>query len=319
MPFTSWPLQFGLDLARGVREIRLNLLGKCIPPTLYHYTDLQGVLGIGNSCAIHATSVEDSKDQTEIAYGIGMTHEEIQRRVKESSLTRFARMLLESLPDALTARRPWTFVACFCPRRGSAFHCIEYGGYCLQFDTLSSPEPQLRAQGLYADVQYQHVIYASSDQHRAIRQAIASIVAAAVKNSHGDLKDPWMESITNAHARTAAQCLMDIIVSLKSIAFADDEEWRILCHPQSSLASSAPDLDDARFNSLIKARDDKKRYVALSACPQRKIITAFPKAIIPFSKIHVAQGLHRRDEERLAIMQMLEANGRGDIPVIPFS
>jgi hypothetical protein len=319
MPFTSWPLQFGFDLARTVLSITLDLRGKCIPSTLYHYTGLNGVLGIGNSCAIHATSVEDSKDQTEIEHGIDIIREEIQRKLRESGLTSFTRMLLESLPDALSARKHWTFVACFCPKRGSAFHCAEYGGYCLQFDTLSSSEPQLRAQGLYADVQYQHVVYKPSDQHKAIRRAVASITASAARNSSGERQGPWAESLVKSHARIVAQCLMDIIASLKSCKFAKDREWRIVCRPKSSLASSEPDLDDAAFNSRIEIRDDSKRRVELSVREQGEIIVPFPKRVVPFSAIYVTEDSHRRDEERSAILHMLEANGRSDIPLVPFS
>jgi len=66
MSFTSLPLQFGLNLAETVRTTRQDLLGEGVPPVLYHYTNLGGILGIGNSCALHAISTEDSKDQTEI-------------------------------------------------------------------------------------------------------------------------------------------------------------------------------------------------------------------------------------------------------------
>jgi hypothetical protein len=309
MSFTSWPLQFGLDLAETVGSI---------PPTLYHYTGLKGVLGIGNSCAVHAISTDDSKDRTEIEFGVGVVREEIKRRIAESGLTSFARMLLKSLPKALSARKRWTFVACFCPELGSSFHCGEYGGYCLEFDTYSTREPQLRPPVFYADVQYQHVIYDRTEQYEAIRQAIDSISACAVRNTRGEPQGPWAESMITIHTRTAAQCLMEIIASLKSSSFANDREWRIVCHPRSSLASSAPDLDDANFNSLIKIRDDSKRYIDLSVRPQGEILTAFPRAVVPFNKIHVPQDVYSRDEERLAIMEMLEANGRSDIPVIPF-
>ena len=207
----------------------------------------------------------------------------------------------------------------FCSEPGSSFHCGEYGEYCLEFETGSSPDPQLRPLASYADVQYQHVIYDRSEQNETVRQAIDSICDCVARNTRGEPQGPWAESAVAMHARTAAQCLMDIVASFKASNFSNDREWRIVCHPKSSLASTAPDLDDANFNSQIKTHSDGKRYIELSVRPQGRIFSAFPRAVVPFSKIYVPQDVYSRDDERLAIMQMLEANGRSDIPVIPLS
>ena len=141
MSFSLRPVQFGNDLAETVHSIRLSLFGKGLPPVLYHYTGFKGVLGIGDSCALHAISTEDLEDQTEIQHGIEIVREEIQRK-EGSNIDWFTRMLLRSLPETLSSRKPWTFVACFCPELGSAY-LRPLREYCLRFDTLSSPDPQL--------------------------------------------------------------------------------------------------------------------------------------------------------------------------------
>jgi hypothetical protein len=318
MSFSSWPVKFGNDLAESTRSIRLRLLGKSLPPVLYHYTGFKGVLGIGDSCVLHAISTEDSKDQTEIQHGIEIVREEIQRK-EESEIDRFAQMLLSSLPEALSSRKRWTFAACFCPELGSSHHRTVYGEYCLRFDTCSSLDPQLRPRGLHADVQYQHVIYAPSEKQAAIRQAINSIADAAVRNSSGtDPQGPWAQSVVKLHARVAAQGVMGIMASLKSPTFCKDNEWRIVCCPRSSIASSAPDLDDNGFSPLIDTRQDNKKCVELSVREQGETFVSFPKSVIPFSAIYVPDDFQRRDSERLAIVQMLEANGRSDIPLLKF-
>ena len=318
MAFSSWPVAFGYDLAEAVQSIRLSLFGKGLPPVLYHYTGFRGVLGIGDSCALHAISTEDSKDQTEIQHGIEIVREEIQRK-EESETNSFARTLLRSLPEALSSRKRWTLVACFCPDLGSTFHRSEYGDYCLRFDTLSSLDPQLRPRGLHADVRYQHVIYEPSEKHEAIRQAVNSIADATVRSSIGNNpQGPWVQSVVKLHARIAAQCLMDIIASLKSPTFCKDNEWRIVCCPRSSMASSAPDLDDHGFSPLINTRQDKKKYVELAVREQGETLVPFPRSAIPFRAIYVPDDFQRRENERLAILQMLGANGRSDIPLLKF-
>src|SRR5579871_199617 len=317
MPFTSMPLNFGLDFTETIRSIKREIFGESIPPIFYHYTGLKGVLGIGGSCSFHAISTEDLADKTEIQHGVAIVQEEIQHALNRPG-SRFAQWLLESLPDSLSARKAWTFTTCFCLELGSAFHCFKYGGYCLQVDTLSAPDPRLRPQGLLADVQYQRVLYVESEKRAAVRHAVDAIIACAGKSSRVNLQGPWAESIGRSHSRIAAQCLMDIVASLKSPEYAKDREWRIVCHPRFSIAASAPDLDDDAFRCLIKTRDDKKRYVELSILEQGQTFGSFPETVLPFSAIYVANDFREGSQEHSAILKMLERSGRPDIPLVPF-
>src|ERR1035438_1368529 len=61
-----------------------------------------------------------------------------------------------------------------------------------------------------------------------------------------------------------------------------------------------------------------RRYIDLSVRPQGEILTAFPRAVVPFNKIHVPQDVYSRDEQRLAIMEMLDRTTlhRGLAPVV---
>jgi hypothetical protein len=109
------------------------------------------------------------------------------------------------------------------------------------------------------------VIYDEVEKHKAIEQAVNAIVDSTVKNcSIGIADSPWMQFTIESHAGIAAQCLMDIVVSLKADKYREDNEWRIVCSLDVLVASSAPDSEDNAFSYLIRTRADGKKYVALS-------------------------------------------------------
>jgi hypothetical protein len=306
------PTEFTSDIAKTVNSIRLRLLGGRLPPALYHYTCFDAVLKIGDSRVLWATSAADLADATEIEYGAELVEEQVQRKVK-SGIAEFPEMILQRLPAALIDCKSWTFVVCFCPTSDSAFHWKDYGEYCLEFDTRRSWEPQLRPRTSDADVQYYRAIYWQCAQRGAIRRAIDAITDAATNNSSGVALGPWTESIARFCARNASQLLMDLVASFKASRFRREKEWRIVCRPNLSLNSSAPDLERDRFKHMVKG--DRKHYVELhTQAPDRgQIIGGHPRLAVPFCSIRRQDGFLRDDDELRRIRQMLEDNGRSDI------
>jgi hypothetical protein len=252
------------------------------------------------------------EDQSEIYHGIEIAQAEIQRQ--ELCLEAFPQQLLRSLPEALSLRRAWTFVACFCPQR---FQEERRGLHCLQFDTFSNWEPRLRPSGLHAEVQYHRVIYQPREKRKAIHSAVDSIAKSAVRNSRANLQGPWAEPMVRMHARIASQSLMNIIASFKRCTFEWEDEWRVVCSPKHSAAGSAPDMDDDRFRPLIKGGAEvAKRHVELRIPQwQRCIVDAFPRSEIPLSRIDMPDDCAGRDAERTCIREALSDSGRSDIEV----
>jgi hypothetical protein len=75
-------MEFTGDIAKAVNSIRLRLLGRSLPPALYHYTSFGAVLNIGTSRVIWATAAADLEDATEIEYGAELVQEQVERKVK---------------------------------------------------------------------------------------------------------------------------------------------------------------------------------------------------------------------------------------------
>lgn len=311
-----WPLAFHQDVAEAIGRIRRHLSPRRPPKNLHHYTSLDGALGIIDSRALWATRVEDLEDPSEIRHGVEMVRAEVQRR-QELGLPRFPEQVLRFLSEVLIARRVWTFVACFRSKLAEK----ERGPYCLEFETLSDWEPRLRLSELHADVQYHRVIYQPSEKRKAIHCAIGSIVIAAARNSRGGPQGPWAESLARIYARIASQSLMNLIASFKCCIYEWEDEWRIVCGPRYS-QNLAPDMDDDRFEPLIKPRaaafvhegghKESKRYVELRLPhQQRGVIVAFPSSEIPFNRIY-----YRSDTEHQRIRHALRGTGRPDVEIL---
>ncbi len=306
------PSEFTNDVAKAVNSIRLRLLGRSLPPALYHYTSFDAVLKIGDSRVLRATSCTDLDDAKEIEYGAELVQEQVQRKLK-SGVAEFPKMVLRLLPATVIDSKRWTFVACFCTAADSGFHRKDYGKYSLEFDTRSSRDPQLRPRGLDADVQYYRAIYWPCVQRWAIRRAVNSIAAPAAKNSSVAMKGPWAESLARFCAQNASQLLMDLVASFKASRFRREKEWRIVCRPCLALNSSAPGLERERFRHLIKG--DHKHCVELQTpAPARGLImSARSGSAVPFCSIYRPDGFRSHDDEFLRIRKMLEENDRRDI------
>jgi hypothetical protein len=312
MSFLLRPTEFTSDVAEAVNAITLRLLGGRLPPALYHYTCFDAVLKIGNSRVLWATSAADLEDAKEIQYGAELVQEEVRRKVK-SGVAEFPQMVLKLLPAGLIDCKPWTFVVCFCAMQDSGFHRNDYGEYCLEFDTRSSWDPQLRTRRSDADVRYYRAIYWRCVQRGAIRRAIDSIANSAAKNTSGVAQGPWMESMAQFCARNASQLLMDLVASFKARQFRREKEWRIVCRPNLSLNTSAPGLERDNFQHLVKG--DHKHYVELQTpVPDRgQIIGGHPRSAVPFCSIRRPDGFRSDDDELRRIRRMLEENDRRDI------
>jgi hypothetical protein len=67
MNFSTSPIGFGNDVLADINSIRLRLLGDSPPPVLFHYTSLEGVIGITNSRSLRAFCVANQKDTVKYA------------------------------------------------------------------------------------------------------------------------------------------------------------------------------------------------------------------------------------------------------------
>ena len=79
MSFQISPIGFVNDILAEVNIIRQDLLGGDLPPVLFHYTRLDGVLGITNSRIVRAMPVMGLRDKEEVLHGVKLVESEAEK------------------------------------------------------------------------------------------------------------------------------------------------------------------------------------------------------------------------------------------------
>lgn len=314
MPFSTSPVSFANEVLADINSIRLTLLGGSPPRFLFHYTSFAGVTGIAESRALRAFCAANQKDGSEIRYGAEMVDTELKKILREG-VGATAEMILEGLSAQALRRMDRTFVACFCSSGKSVFHWQRYGEYGLRFDTNRNREPLLRPASTAAETGYHRVIYGRAKQKTAIRFALRGIARAVSNNTQGALTGPWAESIVKILTRDAAQLILDLLVAFKKLRYCPEREWRLTVRPKTSLASSAPEMADQNFD--ITVQRGERSYVDLQLPGATQFFEPLLWPVVPFSAV-MQNPFRPNAKERALIRDVLEQNGRVDIPVTRF-
>ncbi|MCU1333432.1 MAG: hypothetical protein JWM08_2424 [Candidatus Angelobacter sp.] len=305
------PIGFVNEILFQVNAIRRELLGKP-PATLFHYTNLRGVLGIANSRIVRAMCVTGLNDDNEIHYGVNLVEVEISKVIR-SEISQTTKAILNEIPEQLRTGISRTFVACFCANPASAFHWNSYGPYCLRFETDANREPLLRVSVSAAQVGYFRAIYGEEPQQVAINRALKTVISAVDRNTQGVLEGPWAKSTTQFLARNASELLLDLIVAFKKVEFEDDAEWRLAVRPKSALVSSSPNVADQNFDVLVKR--ETKEFVELQKLRSTNPFQNFAfRSPVPFAEV-IQSPLCNDPGELELIRSFLDENGRTDIKV----
>jgi hypothetical protein len=202
----------------------------CSNRTLYHYTSLEGLLGILGSHCIWATMIEDLADKTELVYGrelIARRFDLEAKRVGDPALssklkncadcTRALPCISELVrraglkPKIDDAKYEW-YIACFSEERdylplwrGFTDRCT---GYAIGLK-YRAPKSRLRVHW-----PPRQVVYSRDEQRDLVRQMVDRARDSFSLKKTGD-----------AFAWILA---MEPIVTLKSPLFSSEREWRVV-------------------------------------------------------------------------------------------
>lgn len=312
MSFSMTPVGFANDVLSTINNLRQEFLEGALPPTLFHYTSLGGVIGIVNSRSVRATCIDDLRDYSELHHGADLIHDEISKS-RANGIGAFADAVLSKVIHMVRNRRRRTFVACFCASPASEFHWKNYGEYCLTFETDGRREPLLRTSVSRVSLQYYRVIYDEQRQRAAARRAITSLLAAIDRNTAGTGPGSWVEWNAEFLARTAAEVLLDLIVAFKKPNFAGDAEWRLVVRPHVALCSSALDSEDEGFELFVRT-EKNKRYVELHSQRTTGFVPIILRPPVPFSAITESPYI-ANPERGLMLRRILNENGCDHIEI----
>jgi len=196
------------------------------PPTLYHYTTAQGLLGIMESNRLWATNVRFLNDPSEIDYAICIIRESLGSVPLPAN---FHDQVNYRLDESEAEAR--VYVCCFCLEGDLLSQWRGYGaqggGYAIGFDTENfgdrevamPPRPILR-----------RVIYDRETQFRLIRtwlQAVCDLDTAQRAATNRTLRNRLSERMETL-VFSFHLMLSQFLVCFKNPAYEGEQEWRLI-------------------------------------------------------------------------------------------
>lgn len=269
------------------------------PPLLFHFTDLDGLIGIAQTKAMWASLATNLNDSSEIRYGIELARALLEEGAVPgpSQFWRWVRYYLDpAIPPPATRLRWHSYLVSFCGRADSAIHWLHYGrsgtGVAIGFEASSvAREP----------FDLVEVVYDPAVQ----REFVIALLAAV--QSKFDILQPGASAdehhpLFGTAAHIAAQAVWAATPRLKSPPFASEEEWRLLTYEVEGLNATSA-LDETKF------RTSGGRMIAYKEC-------AYPA--LPLSRVILGAACPTGPDD-YALSQLLPGVpfSRSEVPVRP--
>lgn len=191
---------------------------------LYHFTGVEGLMGITESKALRASLAVSMNDQSEVVHAVIVAKRLLKAgTIRNGQLaTDILRFLQPTQQIREIAIPMHAFVVSFCAREDSALHWLHYGqqgrGFALGFDP----------HGLGGDgFSLLPVLYGDDEQ----QAFIAKMLVAAEQTLAKELPNVpkcGHETLTTLSAHSAAQYVWAAGSQLKSKVFETEAEWRLV-------------------------------------------------------------------------------------------
>jgi hypothetical protein len=203
-------------------ELMLKLMARSgsLPPTVFHYTTMSGVLGILTEKRIRATRIEFLNDFTEYRRGLQMAEHHLRALRRKHLPGPHAALVDEWIESLGVARKVRIYVACFSAVGDQLSQWRAYGragGYALGFATDSLlgrlADGAMRAAWL-------RCLYEEAEQQAYLEQMTTSLLRRFGDSGITKQKD-YVVAFTGHMTAVAA--------SFKDPAFHEEKEWRAIC------------------------------------------------------------------------------------------
>lgn len=191
-----------------------------LPPTLFHYTNAHGLLGIITDRFIRATSVHYLNDSTEFDYGVKLIRRELKKRCQESTCAKERGALHEISTDI-----PYFPGVCVASLTGDGDLLSQWrsyaggsGGFAIGFRPKCLRELAREDQRFYLA----KCLYSPKDQLKAIKALIDEFCRHIAA----------LQQFTSFEAGGSRAEVVRLATLLKHESFQEEREWRLLSTPQ---------------------------------------------------------------------------------------
>lgn len=205
-----------------IDDIIQRLYAETIRDTLYHYTTLQGLLGIVDSGVLRASDIRYMNDSTELRHTLELLEQHITRRIMAGTdHPTLLNALLEWLSHRIVSG-PMLFGASF---RANGNLLSQWRGYSVHGKGVSLGfEPRwLERRANEQRFQMARCIYDSRQQEALVEEIVDAVEddADQVAEGHGSTVDAGIFQRLEAR-------LLRIAAVLKHPAFEEEQEWRLV-------------------------------------------------------------------------------------------
>ena len=205
---------------------------------LYHYTSLDGLIGILQTKSLWCTDTSSLNDPMELKYGKKLVCDKLKEKINANENNNIKKILNDLINhvegfDTILYR---VFIACFCDDdnllsqwRAYAEKGVGYNiGFNFTTDTKFSHNPEYISEDSY--IILRKIIYDTNLQNEIITKSIDKIIEVAemvekywTKQSSG-LPVAW----SSQAALETVNILFDIVMSFKNPVFEREQEWRLI-------------------------------------------------------------------------------------------
>ena len=271
--------------ADSLREDLVSLITDKPSSTIYHYTDVNGLIGILTSGCIRATHVNRLNDASENKHGFELVREHVRKNTPEASSPLFQRVLSEF-------QSADTYVASYSTENDQLSQWREYTGsqvgYSLGFETNQMATIDDKLPSLEA------VIYEENKVRILLDRLLEQVDDFFLNNSFGEVE--------TGYALGTVSAMLNIIACItKHPKFEEENEYRHIYQPEKTGLKLSPFFKSGRFGltPYVEITFLTKNIVPL------KSITISPCQDFDLEKRELEIFLHNQGYENIEIIKSL--------------
>lgn len=191
-----------------------------LPATLYHYTDMNGLLGIVKKRTLWATEIHYLNDSKEYAYAARLLEE--KAKLRHASLGKVQSHVLSAFVEtAKMVAQTKAFITCFSEKRDDLSQWRAYShsgpGYCIGFETSKLTKLVAEKNLLFVPCEY------DESEQSALLNALIDKTIAEATNSNLSVQ----KSENSVMSLPTIDGFMKLATRFKHHKFSDEKEHRI--------------------------------------------------------------------------------------------
>ena len=216
------------QLFEQIQQFRSKHFFKPFPPLLYHYTNVDGLMGIISGHKLWATHINYLNDSSEIVYTRSLVEEAIRKKATEVQ-SEIASAFIEKAYQSFDLTQVVdVYVSCFCEDGDLLSQWRGYAqrgdGYAIGVGAEALFESGFRGlKFFFGKVEY------SRDKQERVIQSIITMVIDGLAQLTGGMSLQEAESTINQCCEVLRQSLWHLLAASKNALFSEENEWRAMC------------------------------------------------------------------------------------------